>query len=226
MLNNIENKFNNLSKKTILELFLILIILFVLIIVFIKEDKKKIDIDLGVVEYREDIHAVYNKIKAIEDLKIISSMVDKKNINISTKSTMQHLVFIINSIENINDYIKISDINISKEEKKLYKMNFIVKLSIYKERNKKYLVEYKKPIHTIVLEDNIQKINKSNISEQNNQKEESFKLNAIVFNSIILNGKYLKLDEKIYDYKIIEIRHKSVKLSNNQNTMEIFLDGR
>ncbi len=225
MLNSIENKFNNLSKKTILELFLILIILFVLLIVFIKDNKKKIDIDFEVVEYREDIHAVYNKIKAIEDLKILSSNVYKKSINISTKSTMQHLVFIINSIENINDYIKISDINISKEEN-LYKMNFIVKLSIYKERNKKYLVEYKKPIHTIVLEDNIQKINTSNILEQNNQKEESFKLNAIVFNSIILNGKYLKLDEKINDYKIIEIRHKSVKLSNNQNTMEIFLDGR
>lgn len=219
MLNNFQDRFNSFAKKTILEIFMVLTIVFLITVLYINsiESKKvKIQEHIG---FTGNIYEVYSLIKQIENINIISSKIEKNSIKLQLVSNLNHIVFIINEIENINNFIKIKDYEIKKNDDK-YKLSLEVNIDKFKEKKSKFVLDYEVKKNTKVKL--VNKI-KQEVEIKEVNEEIKFKLSAIVFDSVILNNKYLKKDEMINGYKLIQIRNKSIILSKNNKNIEVRL---
>lgn len=212
-LTNLSRDFNNLDKKILFEVFILILILFIALNIFLINNKKENNQSFRNTinkPVKEDIHSIYNKIKNIKDINIVSTKLNKTQIHLSIVSNLKYLNFVINSIENINEYIKVDEIKIKKVDNK-FKMSLIVKTKSYSKREEMFLVNYK------FKERNF--IPKTSIVEN-----ENLQLNAIVFDSVILNKTNLKLNDYYDDYELIEINRKSIKLLKNKETLEVYLN--
>jgi hypothetical protein len=214
MLNRLENRFNKLSIKSIIEIFLILFIMFILLVLYIRSIDfypiKKIKANY----INGSAYEIYSKIKEFENINIISSKIQNKSIHLELISNLENIIYYINKIENLNNFLKIDDYKVTKKDEN-YKLMVKVSLDKYKAKKSDFLVEYKS-------QNNFIKEKTTNIKTFNINKSENFTLSAIVFNSVILNDKYLKINELINGYRLIKIRDKSVILSKNNKTIEVY----
>ncbi|MEN8717872.1 MAG: hypothetical protein ABF301_04335 [Sulfurovum sp.] len=218
MLNNISSSFNNLDKKVIAEVFLLVFIFFIALNVFIinnKEENTKNISKVKTYKSKENIHTIYNKIQSIKNIDIVNSRLYKTQINISILSDLEHLEhlnFVINKIENINEHIKIDEINIKKDSNK-FKMNIAIKTNYYAKKDKKFVIDY-------IAKEDVVKDDEVKVKSSDTK----LTLNAIVFNSVILNNTYLKLNDYYNNYKLIDISNKSIKLSKNNEVFKVYLN--
>ena len=219
MLSRIENRFNKLSIKSIIEIFLIIFVIFILLVLYIRSIDSNPIKNVKTNQFKGSAHEIYSKIKELENINITSSKIQSKSINLELISNLENIVFYLNKIENLNNFIKIDDYKITKKDED-YKLILKVSFDKYKAKKSDFIVEYKSS-HNLIKENTTQI---ENISIAKSNKIEDFKLSAIVFNSVILNDNFLKINEQINGYKIIKIRDKSVILSKNNETIEVHLN--
>ena len=219
MLSRLENRFNKLSIKSIIEIFLIILVVFILLVLYIKSIDFYPIKNVKTNHFRGSAHEIYSKIKEFENINIISSKIQSKSINLELISNLENIVFYLNKIENLNNFIKIDDYKITKKDED-YKLILKVSFDKYKAKKSDFIVEYKSS-HNLIKENTTQI---KDISIVKSNKIEDFTLSAIVFNSVILNDNFLKINEQINGYKIIKIRDKSVILSKNNETIEVHLN--
>ena len=219
MLNKIENKFNNSNPKTMIELSIIVLILFIVSVLYIKDMRFYEVHKEKTKSYKGDIYEIYSQIKRIENIKILNSSVSKRDIEFEINSSLNHIMYVLNEIENINDFIKIEHYEVLKLEDK-YKLDVKVSIDKYTQKKELYRVEY---IKKSVKENETSNIIKLNEKIKLNEPT-TFILNAIVFNHALINNNLLKINQKLDGYKLIEIKTNSVKLSFQEKTIEVFLD--
>ncbi|MFA9373630.1 MAG: hypothetical protein ACERKK_05665, partial [Poseidonibacter sp.] len=114
-------------------------------------------------------------------------------------SSIVNISKFIEKIENINEYSNITNLNLSKD-KQTKKYIFKIEISF-----DKFFIKNKKADIKVKKQKNI------NI----------FKVKAIISNNVLINNKWIKQNEFINGYKLIEINKNSVVLQKNNKQINI-----
>lgn len=213
MLNLIEDRFNNLSLKSQIELFLLPILVLILIwnlffnnINTVKNLKQK-NFSLNSLQMKSDILDIINDIRVFSlknEIKIEFLEGKEKNINLKIKGSFKkHLAF-INYIETYNSF---SNINYMKQEKDYLELNINFESIFIKNKNK--------VATSFVLESKDKENKKVDLSQ--------FKLEAIVGEKAFLNKKWLVKNQSISTYKLIKVHNDYIVLSDGFKKLKIKL---
>lgn len=214
MLNLIEDRFNNLSLKSQIELFLLPLLVLVLIwnlffnnINTIKNLKQK-NLSLNFLQMRSNIIDIINDIRVFSlknEIKIESLEGKEKNINLKIKGSFKKQLNFINYIENYNSF---SNINYMKQEKNYLELNITFENIFIKKKNK--------VLNSFVLESKDKKNKKVDLSQ--------FKLEAIVGEKAFLNKKWLAQNQSVNNnYKLTKVHKNYILLSDGIVKLKIEL---
>ncbi|XOB61536.1 hypothetical protein ACMC56_13150 [Campylobacterota bacterium DY0563] len=204
LLRSIEDKFESLSLRLKIEIFLFpLIIILLLSYLFydtnnesttiVKLDKKIIDVRMK--------DSYIKLLKQIEEFSLKNNITinfikrDYRNIKLTLISNPKNLFLFLDFIERFNNFSKIETMSLS-ENKLSLDISF-----------KKF---YQKKPYTALTSKNL-KIKKQN----------SFVLKAIVGNEVLINNIWIKKDDFIEGYKLVDIFKNKVFLKNDNE--KIFL---
>ena len=230
MLNQLNNKFINLSLKTKIEFYLLPLLLLYLIyysfqnLINSETDEIKNSVNISQFENKKfdgSFLELFNQIeKNAKDLNIqVKSLNNKKNIiDLKVYSKITDIPRLIKRIENLNNFTNISSINIyDKNDLDFYLIDFIIDL------NKYYLKRIEKDedikaTETQEKSDEIKEIKIPIIEEKI-----TYELKAIIADYVLINDIWIKKNENLNDFKLIEINKDYVLLQNDEKILKLEL---
>lgn len=239
MLNYLNNKFNNSSLKTKIELYLLpLLIIYLLYYILsnmpenqIKEIKKTTNINSYInKKFDASFLDLFNKIETIAkqlNIKVQSLNNIENSVELRVYAKIKDIGKLIKKIEAINNFTKITSISIyKKDELDRYLIDFIVDLNSFylKNINDSDEEKYKKSEKTTAKEKQkkIENKKEDSIKISNNKKEE-YKLTAIVSDFVMINDKWIKKGERIDDLKLVKVSKNFIILQNHKNKFKLEL---
>lgn len=206
----LEQKFENSSNKTKIELFIFPFLLFFLFFFLYEEENsfeapslqatinKKTQINFKSVDIIKDIEEYMHK----EKIKLIKLSNIKNRIDLEASAHNTKQIKLLNFIENYNAYSKITSLKI--EDK-----NIKIIISF----DKKYIKRTNKKVNE-----------KLKLLEEYVDYAKKFKLNAIIADSVLINNKWFKIEDKIDDnFKLIKIRKEGVSLKSKETIVNLRL---
>lgn len=204
ILEYLENRFDNLSLKVKIELFLFPLVLLSLVF-FLFEDSSK---EKRTIKKEKTLVKKMNKktvdiVKDIEKLakkkqvNILNITTAEKNINIELEANKNRQVLFIDSLEKYNSFSKIKELVSNSKT-----------LSLVLDFDSFYIKKSKKSIELLKEEKLLKKI----------------KLIAVVNNRAYINNKWFSLNEDIGEYKIMFISNSKVVLNNGSKDIELSLN--
>lgn len=216
----LNNKYNNLSFKIKLELFLLPILIiyflhFVFLTYFLKDEVStysKIAIGDFNKKFEDSYLELFSNIEYLANqnkifIKNLSK--DKKYVFLDGYGQKEDILIFLKNIEDINNFTRIDSLNLDKrDELGNYNFKFRVDLNRFYIKNNSSF--FKK-------EPNSQ-VNKSEIKNEN-----IFKINAIVLNYAFINDNWIKKNEKIDNYELVEIQRDFVILKKDEHTIKLEL---
>lgn len=219
MLAYLDNKFINSSLKVKIELY-ILPLLFLYIVYYFLIDlnnNEKIPEIKNNINYSDYTNKKFDGsslelLSSIENFSrekhiIIKSINEDKNlIQIKADGKIENISELIKKIENINSFTKIDLITIKNQ---LNQDSYYFEMKI--DLNKFY-------IKKLIKEENINTSN--NVLAMSVNK---YKINAIVADYVLINSIWLRKNEMIDDFKLIEIKKNFVLLKNNSEEIKLEL---
>ncbi len=205
----LENSFDNLNSRVKLELFLLpLFLIFLIWNLFFtiehlehKNDSFTNKIDIYNVKMKETF------VKIIEDIEdfckqnnilIEEIKVQNKSLKLLVKASLKEQLYLIEYIEKYNSFSKI-DLLKNRDESLFLAINFD---KIYS----KPKIELKSRIAKLDIQQN------------------DFTLFAIVNKKVYINKKWLRLNDSIFSFKVIQINKDSVVLANKYKKIVLRLD--
>lgn len=207
MLKQLDNSFLNSKFKTKVELYILPLLIIYMIFYFTNSSSKiqktiPIKIDFSSKKYNDSFLELFSKIELIakrNKVKIISLNNKNKIVYITGKSSLRNLEKFINRLETLNNFTNLNLLKTNQIGKsKTY--DFTLNLSL-----EKYFIKKK-------------------ISMKEEQRQiKTFKLSAIISDHVFIDEKWLKKEELIEDYKLIEIKKNYVILENKNETIKIEL---
>lgn len=207
MLKQLDNSFLNSKFKTKVELYILPLLIIYMIFYFTNSSSKiqktiPIKIDFSSKKYNDSFLELFSKIELIakrNKVKIISLNNKNKIVYITGKSSLRNLEKFINRLETLNNFTNLNLLKTNQIGKsKTY--DFTLNLSL-----EKYFIKKK-------------------ISMKEEQRQiKTFKLSAIISDHVFIDEKWLKKEELIEDYKLIEIKKNYVILKNKNETIKIEL---
>lgn len=230
MLNQLNNKFINLSLKTKIEFYLLPLLLLYLIyysfqnLINSETDEIKNSVNISQFENKKfdgSFLELFNQIeKNAKDLNIqVKSLNNKKNIiDLKVYSKITDIPRLIKRIENLNNFTNISSINIyDKNDLDFYLIDFTIDL------NKYYLKRIEKDedikaTETQEKSDEIKEIKIPIIEEKI-----TYELKAIIADYVLINDIWIKKNENLNDFKLIEINKDYVLLQNDEKILKLEL---
>ena len=230
MLNQLNNKFINLSLKTKIEFYLLPLLLLYLIyysfqnLINSETDEIKNSVNISQFENKKfdgSFLELFNQIeKNAKDLNIqVKSLNNKKNIiDLKVYSKIIDIPRLIKRIENLNNFTNISSINIyDKNDLDFYLIDFTIDL------NKYYLKRIEKDedikaTETQEKSDEIKEIKIPIIEEKI-----TYELKAIIADYVLINDIWIKKNENLNDFKLIEINKDYVLLQNDEKILKLEL---
>ncbi len=204
MLEYLENKYLSLSLKIKIEFYLVLILLGYFAIYQI-DLKFQSQITTPKNFYENLENKVFSKdiefIKKLEKFCIkskikISKIENKKTIILLGSTSLKKLPKLIFFIENENNFSNIKYVSLDKKTSSIYDFKINIDFSKYYIKNKVFLKNKK-------------------------QKKQKYKLYAIVGNNVLVNDKWLELNAKIDDYKIVKIKKNFIELQSKIKTLKL-----
>ena len=230
MLNQLNNKFINLSLKTKIEFYLLPLLLLYLIyysfqnLINSETDEIKNSVNISQFENKKfdgSFLELFNQIeKNAKDLNIqVKSLNNKKNIiDLKVYSKITDIPRLIKRIENLNNFTNISSINIyDKNDLDFYLIDFTIDL------NKYYLKRIEKDedikaTETQEKSDEIKEIKIPIIEEKI-----TYELKAIIADYVLINDIWIKKNENLNNFKLIEINKDYVLLQNDEKILKLEL---
>lgn len=200
----LENKFDNLSLKVKIELFLFPLVLLGLVF-FLFDNSIK---DRKIVRKEKILVKKMNKktvdiVKDIEKLakqkqvSILNITTSEKNISIELEANKNRQILFIDSLEKYNSFSKINEL-VSRTQT----------LSLVLDFHSFYIKKSKKSIELLKEEKILKKI----------------KLMAVVNNKAYINEQWFNVNENIGEYKIMFISNSRVILNNGSKNIELSLN--
>lgn len=202
MLALIDKKTINISKKIKFQLLLLPLLITYLMVYFINEKfaykenniENKFDFETKI--FKDSYLELIREIEGFclkNKIKIIHISNKNTTLNITAKSSLTKFKKLIYKLETINDFSNIHSLHLNKSKSFIYK----IELSFEKYYLKSILTN----------------------NEKTKKKREPLKLKAIIANFVLINNKWLKINEFIDDYEIIEIGSSYVKLKKDSKNL-------
>lgn len=230
MLNQLNNKFINLSLKTKIEFYLLPLLLLYLIyysfqnLINSEIDEIKNSVNISQFENKKfdgSFLELFNQIeKNAKDLNIqVKSLNNKKNIiDLKVYSKIIDIPRLIKRIENLNNFTNISSINIyDKNDLDFYLIDFTIDL------NKYYLkrIEKDEDIKATETQEKSDEIKEIKIPIL--EEKITYELKAIIADYVLINDIWIKKNENLNDFKLIEINKDYVLLQNDEKILKLEL---
>ena len=230
MLNQLNNKFINLSLKTKIEFYLLPLLLLYLIyysfqnLINSETDEIKNSVNISQFENKKfdgSFLELFNQIeKNAKDLNIqVKSLNNKKNIiDLKVYSKITDIPRLIKRIENLNNFTNISSINIyDKNDLDFYLIDFTIDL------NKYYLkrIEKDEDIKATETQEKSDEIKEIKIPIL--EEKITYELKAIIADYVLINDIWIKKNENLNDFKLIEINKDYVLLQNDEKILKLEL---
>ncbi|MBP6164078.1 MAG: hypothetical protein KA438_07915 [Aliarcobacter sp.] len=230
MLNQLNNKFINLSLKTKIEFYLLPLLLLYLIyysfqnLINSETDEIKNSVNISQFENKKfdgSFLELFNQIeKNAKDLNIqVKSLNNKKNIiDLKVYSKITDIPRLIKRIENLNNFTNISSINIyDKNDLDFYLIDFTIDL------NKYYLkrIEKDEDIKATETQEKSDEIKEIKIPIL--EEKITYELKAIIADYVLINDIWIKKNENLNNFKLIEINKDYVLLQNDEKILKLEL---
>ena len=230
MLNQLNNKFINLSLKTKIEFYLLPLLLLYLIyysfqnLINSEIDEIKNSVNISQFENKKfdgSFLELFNQIeKNAKDLNIqVKSLNNKKNIiDLKVYSKIIDIPRLIKRIENLNNFTNISSINIyDKNDLDFYLIDFTIDL------NKYYLkrIEKDEDIKATETQEKSDEIKEIKIPIL--EEKITYELKAIIADYVLINDIWIKKNENLNNFKLIEINKDYVLLQNDEKILKLEL---
>lgn len=238
MLNYLNNKFTNLNLKIKIQLYLLPLMLIYILYYFSQslsgDESNKIKNSLNINQYDNkkfdgSFLELLNKIESSsKQLNMQVQSLNHKNniINLKVYTKIKDVVKLINIIENINHFTKISSISIyEKNDMNSYLVDFTINVNKYylkklKKNEEIFSEEKKKEVLSTTPEKVLKEVK---IIPVKNIEEISYKLTAIIANFVLINDKWIKKGEKIDNFELIHINKNFVFLESNEKKIKLEL---
>ena len=230
MLNQLNNKFINLSFKTKIEFYLLPLLLLYLIyysfqnLINSETDEIKNSVNISQFENKKfdgSFLELFNQIeKNAKDLNIqVKSLNNKKNIiDLKVYSKIIDIPKLIKRIENLNNFTNISSINIyDKNDLDFYLIDFTIDL------NKYYLKRIEKDEDIKAAESQEKSDEIKEIKIPILEEKITYELKAIIADYVLINDIWIKKNENLNDFKLIEINKDYVLLQNDEKILKLEL---
>ena len=230
MLNQLNNKFINLSLKTKIEFYLLPLLLLYLIyysfqnLINSETDEIKNSVNISQFENKKfdgSFLELFNQIeKNAKDLNIqVKSLNNKKNIiDLKAYSKITDISKLIKRIENLNNFTNISSINIyDKNDLDFYLIDFTIDL------NKYYLKRIEKDEDIKATESQEKSDEIKEIKIPILEEKITYELKAIIADYVLINDIWIKKNENLNDFKLIEINKDYVLLQNDEKILKLEL---
>ena len=230
MLNQLNNKFINLSLKTKIEFYLLPLLLLYLIyysfqnLINSETDEIKNSVNISQFENKKfdgSFLELFNQIeKNAKDLNIqVKSLNNKKNIiDLKAYSKIIDIPRLIKRIENLNNFTNISSINIyDKNDLDFYLIDFTIDL------NKYYLKRIEKDEDIKATESQEKSDEIKEIKIPIIEEKITYELKAIIADYVLINDIWIKKNENLNDFKLIEINKDYVLLQNDEKILKLEL---
>ena len=230
MLNQLNNKFINLSLKTKIEFYLLPLLLLYLIyysfqnLINSEIDEIKNSVNISQFENKKfdgSFLELFNQIeKNAKDLNIqVKSLNNKKNIiDLKVYSKITDIPRLIKRIENLNNFTNISSINIyDKNDLDFYLIDFTIDL------NKYYLKRIEKDEDIKATESQEKSDEIKEIKIPILEEKITYELKAIIADYVLINDIWIKKNENLNDFKLIEINKDYVLLQNDEKILKLEL---
>lgn len=134
---------------------------------------------------------------------------DKNYVFLDGYGQKEDILFFLKIIEDINNFTRIDSLNLYKKDD-LGNYNFKFRVDLNRFYIKNNIPFFKKEPDS--------QIDKSEIKNEN-----IFKINAIVLNYAFINDNWIKKNEKIDNYELIEIHRDFVILKKDEHTIKLEL---
>ena len=230
MLNQLNNKFINLSLKTKIEFYLLPLLLLYLIyysfqnLINSETDEIKNSVNISQFENKKfdgSFLELFNQIeKNAKDLNIqVKSLNNKKNIiDLKVYSKITDIPRLIKRIENLNNFTNISSINIyDKNDLDFYLIDFTIDL------NKYYLKRIEKDEDIKATESQEKSDEIKEIKIPILEEKITYELKAIIADYVLINDIWIKKNENLNNFKLIEINKDYVLLQNDEKILKLEL---
>ncbi len=230
MLNQLNNKFINLSLKTKIEFYLLPLLLLYLIyysfqnLINSETDEIKNSVNISQFENKKfdgSFLELFNQIeKNAKDLNIqVKSLNNKKNIiDLKVYSKITDIPRLIKRIENLNNFTNISSINIyDKNDLDFYLIDFTIDL------NKYYLKRIEKDEDIKATESQEKSDEIKEIKIPIIEEKITYELKAIIADYVLINDIWIKKNENLNNFKLIEINKDYVLLQNDEKILKLEL---
>ena len=230
MLNQLNNKFINLSLKTKIEFYLLPLLLLYLIyysfqnLINSEIDEIKNSVNISQFENKKfdgSFLELFNQIeKNAKDLNIqVKSLNNKKNIiDLKVYSKITDIPRLIKRIENLNNFTNISSINIyDKNDLDFYLIDFTIDL------NKYYLKRIEKDEDIKATESQEKSDEIKEIKIPILEEKITYELKAIIADYVLINDIWIKKNENLNNFKLIEINKDYVLLQNDEKILKLEL---
>lgn len=230
MLNQLNNKFINLSLKTKIEFYLLPLLLLYLIyysfqnLINSETDEIKNSVNISQFENKKfdgSFLELFNQIeKNAKDLNIqVKSLNNKKNIiDLKAYSKIIDIPRLIKRIENLNNFTNISSINIyDKNDLDFYLIDFTIDL------NKYYLKRIEKDEDIKATESQEKSDEIKEIKIPILEEKITYELKAIIADYVLINDIWIKKNENLNNFKLIEINKDYVLLQNDEKILKLEL---
>jgi len=219
MLNYLNNKFNSISLKSKIELYLLpLLLLYLIYFLFSYTAKDSVDLKAKIktdeysnLEFKDSFLDLFSNIQdyALKNQIVISNISNnKKIVLIKAKANSESIKEFLKKIENLNNFTTIKYILLNKQDLENY--SFEIQIDLNKFYVKK-LVEQKEDIKA---EDEI--LNKREILK--------YKINGIISDYAFINDAWLQKNEKIDDLVLTKIERNFVVLENENSKIILELN--
>ena len=207
MLNYLNNKFLNSSKKIKIELYILPLLIFAFLYFFFLENSIKEESQLlPKIDFSEydnknfngsfsELFSILEKLASKNKVLILTNNRVEKQILLKGKAKKESILEFIKEIENINNFTKIDSLVFTKDEVNDFEFNLKIDLNNF------YIKDLKN------------KKNK-NFDEVKKDKKIEFKINAIISKYALINEKWIKENEKIENFILVKIEKNSVLLKN------------
>lgn len=225
MLHFLNNKYIQSSTKTKIELYFVPLILLYLIYYFlgnsISPELNKIrNIDhYANKKFDNSFLKLFGEIeKSAKALDIkVKSLNNKMNIiELEIDTKIENIGKLINKLENINNFTKISSITvIEKETDNIYTIIFTIDV------NKFYIKEIKKDEFLTNKKAEIKIEENNKIKKLTIENKIKYELKAIIADFAMINNKWIKKDEYIDNFKLINIGKNFVFLENEEKEIKL-----
>lgn len=219
MLNYLNNKFNSISLKSKIELYLLpLLLLYLVYFLLSSTIKDSIDIKAKIktdeysnLEFKDSFLDLFSNIQdyALKNQIVISNISNnKKIVLIKAKANSESIKEFLKKIENLNNFTTIKYILLNKQDLENYSFEIQIDL------NKFYVKKLVKQKEDIKAKDEI--LNKREIFK--------YKINGIISDYAFINDTWLQKNEKIDDLVLTKIERNFVVLENENSKIILELN--